>query len=118
MNLANPSSAMRLLAAFLLAILVVNLLYHGQQPYAVGLVRPPFDKVLHLVLFTSVGTLLWIAAGARHLLMVIVIAVMLGLLDEIMQSFNPGRSADWTDLLADAIGAALGALVCRRIARQ
>ena len=109
---------MRLLAAFLLAILVVNLLYHGQQPYAVGLVRPPFDKVLHLVLFTSVGTLLWIAAGARHLLMVIVIAVMLGLLDEIMQSFNPGRSADWTDLLADAIGAALGALVCRRIARQ
>jgi len=118
MNLANPSSAMRLLAACLLAILVVNLLYHGQQPYAVGLVRPPFDKVLHLVLFASVGTLLWIAAGARHILMVIVLAVMLGLLDEIMQSFNPGRSADWTDLLADTIGAGLGVLLCRRLAGQ
>ena len=118
MNLANPSSAMRLLAAFLLAILIVNLLYHGQQPYAVGLVRPPLDKVLHLILFASVGTLLWIAAGARHIPMVIVLAVMLGLLDEIMQSFNPGRSADWTDLLADTLGAGLGVLLCRRIARQ
>jgi VanZ family protein len=50
--------------------------------------------------------------------MVIVLAVMLGLLDEIMQSFNPGRSADWTDLLADTIGAGLGVLLCRRLAGQ
>lgn len=109
---------MRLLAATVLAILVVNLLYHGQQSYAVGLVRPPLDKVLHLVLFASVGALLWIAAGARRIFMVVLMAMMLGLLDEIMQSFNPGRSADWLDLIADTIGAGLGVLICRRLARQ
>ena len=118
MNLGHPSSKMRLAAALCLALLLGNLWYHGQQPYAVNLIRPPIDKLVHLVLFASIGTLLWIAAGARRLLIVLGIAVLLGMLDELIQWFSPGRSAEWLDLLADAIGACLGVLLCRQIARR
>jgi VanZ family protein len=36
------------------------------------------------------------------------IAVLYGVADEWHQSFVPGRVADWRDLLADGVGAALG----------
>jgi len=117
MTLGHPSSKLRLLAALCLALLLVNLVYHGQQPYAVDLLRPPVDKLVHLVLFTSIGTLLWIAAGAQRIFMVLGIAVLLGVLDESIQWFSPGRSAEWLDLLADAIGAGLGVLLGRQLAR-
>ncbi|NBT76863.1 MAG: VanZ family protein [Betaproteobacteria bacterium] len=118
MNLGHPSSKMRLAAALGLALLLGNLWYHGQQSYAVNLIRPPIDKLVHVVLFASIGTLLWIAAGARRLLIVLGIAVLLGMLDELIQWFSPGRSAEWLDLLADAIGACLGVLLCSQIARR
>jgi VanZ family protein len=118
MNLDHPSSKMRLAAALGLALLLGNLWYHGQQSYAVNLIRPPIDKLVHVVLFASIGTLLWIAAGARRLLIVLGIAVLLGMLDELIQWFSPGRSAEWLDLLADAIGACLGVLLCSQIARR
>jgi len=117
MNLGHPSSKMRLVAALCLALLIGNLFYHGQQPYAVNLIRPPIDKLVHLVLFASIATLLWIAAGARRVLIVLGLAVFLGMLDESIQWFSPGRSAEWLDLLADAIGACLGVLFCRQVAR-
>ena len=117
MNPGHPSSKMRLLAALCLALLLGNLFYHGQQTYAVNLIRPPIDKLVHLVLFGSIATLLWIVAGARRVLIVLGIAVLLGILDESIQWFSPGRSAEWLDLLADAIGACLGVLLCRQITR-
>ena len=118
MNLGHPSTKMRFLAALCLALLLGNLLYHGQQPYAVDLIRPPIDKLVHLVLFASIGSLLWIAAGARRVFFVLGIAVLLGALDESVQWFSPGRSAEWLDLLADSIGASSGVLVCRQLARR
>jgi hypothetical protein len=118
MNLGHPSSKMRLVAALCLALLLGNLFYHGQQPYAVNLIRPPIDKLAHLVLFASIATLLWIAAGARRVLIVLGIAVLLGMLDESIQWFSSGRSAEWLDLAADGIGACLGVLFCRQITRR
>jgi hypothetical protein len=118
MNLGHPSFKMRLVAGLCLALLLGNLFYHGQQPYAVNLIRPPIDKLVHLILFASIGTLLWIAAGAHRVFLVLGIAVLLGILDETIQWFSPGRSAESLDLLADAVGACLGVLLCRQIARQ
>ncbi|MDB4975828.1 MAG: hypothetical protein JWN48_4169 [Myxococcaceae bacterium] len=40
-----------------------------------------------------------------------IITMGLGLLDELHQSFVPGRSSDVLDLLADVIGAAIAAMV-------
>ena len=118
MNLGHPSYNVRLLAALSLALLLGNLFYHGQQPYAVDLIRPPIDKLVHLILFTSIGALLWIAAGGRRVFVVLGVAVLLGVLDESVQWLSPGRSAEWLDLLADTIGAVLGVWVCRQLARR
>jgi len=38
-------------------------------------------------------------------------------IDEGYQSLLPGRTSDWTDLLADVLGAALAVLLLRRILR-
>ena len=37
------------------------------------------------------------------------VAIAYGVSDEFHQSFVPGRTSDWRDLVADAIGAAVGA---------
>lgn len=117
MNLGHPSAKLRVLAMLGLTLLLGNLFYHGQQSYAVNLLRPPVDKLVHVGLFTSIGTLLWIALGAQRVVVVLAVAMLLGVLDESIQWFNPGRSAEWRDLLADAIGACLGVLLGRRLVR-
>ena len=49
------------------------------------------------------------AASARSLARAAVLsAVLFGLTDEIHQSYVPSRTADGWDLLADALGAAMG----------
>ncbi|MCO5168938.1 MAG: VanZ family protein [Planctomycetes bacterium] len=75
------------------------------------------DKVVHAGVFAVLGALLalalraeglrrWRAAGAAALL-----GLAYGALDEVHQAFTPGRSMDAEDVVADAAGAALGALV-------
>ena len=76
----------------------------------------PFaDKWTHFVLF-GVFAFLWLAAFPgvkfRGLLAVFAIGVALGWLVECLQGWLPqlGRSKDVKDMVADAVGAALGAL--------
>ena len=115
MSLAAPSRGLRLSAGVLLVVVVVNLLYHGHQPYAVGLFRPPWDKLAHLTLFGAIGGLLWLAAGAQRVVLVVALAALLGLIDESAQALAPGRSVDWRDWLMDVLGAAAGVMICRRL---
>jgi VanZ family protein len=116
MSLAAPSRGLRLSAGVLLVVVVVNLLYHGHQPYAVGLFRPPWDKLAHLTLFGAIGGLLWLAAGAQRVALVVALAALLGLIDESAQALAPGRSVDWRDWVMDVLGAAAGVMICRRLA--
>jgi VanZ family protein len=115
-RIASPSRGLRLSAGLLLVVLVVNLLYHGHQPYAVGLFRPPWDKLAHLTLFAAIGGLLWVVAGAQRVAVVVALAALLGLIDESAQAFAPGRSVDWRDWVMDVLGAAAGVMICRRLA--
>ena len=117
LTLTNPPVQLRGLALLSLGLLLVNLFYHGQQPYAVNLIPPPFDKLAHLSLFATIGILLWLATGARRVALVLLLSILLGALDELIQSASPGRSADWFDLLADTVGALLGVYVCRWLGR-
>jgi len=116
MSLAAPSRGLRLSAGVLLVVVVVNLLYHGHQPYAVGLFRPPWDKLAHLTLFGAIGGLLWLAAGAQRVALVVALAALLGLIGESAQALAPGRSVDWRDWVMDVLGAAAGVMICRRLA--
>lgn len=87
---------------------------------------PLADKLVHVALYAGLGFVCARAAqrgipGSRHRVYWVawVTAVLYGVADELHQRFVPGRSADWRDLIADAIGAAIGvALVRARAARH
>lgn len=71
----------------------------------------PWDKPVHLVLFTVValcaGWLIGIRR-ARDLWLCFCLALLVGAIDEGLQAFDPTRSLDPDDLLANAVGAAIG----------
>jgi VanZ family protein len=83
--------------------------------------RPPAmpggsDKVLHALLYSGLGFLFaraWAGGaarvGARTVMAAMVFGALYGASDEFHQYFNPPRSVEVADLVADTIGACLGA---------
>ena len=105
---ANVFSRLNRGIALSIAIAVVGLLFYlGSKPIAVGLFLPPWDKLAHLVVFSAVTALLWIALGGRLPLSIIGLMACIGALDEWHQAGLPGRSADYSDWLTDVAAAAL-----------
>ena len=110
----------RLLAALLLGLLSLGLLWGGAAPVAVGLFKPPWDKLAHLGVFAVIGMAFAISTDARGWPMVlgaVAAAVVLGAIDELRQLALSGRDAGWDDLLADALGGLLGAGLLNRLYR-
>lgn len=105
-----PPRWMRVLALVVLAALVTNLLWHGAQPYAVGLLPAPWDKLAHLAVYGALGGAAWVGLGAGRAtadLLAPMAAIAIGVIDEFAQTFNPGRMVGLDDLVADALGAIL-----------
>ena len=103
---------LRVVAALLAAGIVAALLILGAQPFAVGLVPSPWDKLAHVVVFASFSCMLAIVSGLRGwrmLSLAVCGAIVLGLIDEWHQTTVPGRNAGWDDLAADAAGGVVGA---------
>lgn len=76
-------------------------------------VRPlyaEFDKLVHAPVFFVI-TLLIRWCTRLPLVWVVLLAMMLGAVDELMQVGMPGRSADWADWAADCVGVVLAGLV-------
>lgn len=116
--LTDPPTWLRAAAATLLVALAANLFYHGAQPYAVGLIPPPWDKLAHVAFFGGVAGLAWIAFGGLGPgadLGAFVVAAGIGAIDEAVQSLLPGRSVDVIDLAADVAGAALAVWLLRTL---
>lgn len=75
------------------------------------------DKICHCIEYAILGYLLTRAfiheegslLSRKALLLAIMIAIIFGLSDEIHQLFVPLRQADIFDLLADSLGASIGA---------
>jgi VanZ family protein len=83
------------------------------------------DKIVHMVIYGTLGGLLAMAArmtrpwGSLMIwLFAIGLATVYGGTDELHQWFVPNRSADLRDLLADTIGAAMGAAVALLLMRR
>lgn len=78
----------------------------------------PLDKAAHFVLYGILGalaTLGWMRAGRRpRLLWVLLLALLVGVADEVHQRFVAHRSSELLDLVADAAGMAVAALVILR----
>jgi uncharacterized protein YfiM (DUF2279 family) len=72
------------------------------------------DKLGHAFIYALLGALYTLTArvsSKRAALVAILAAVAFGASDEIHQSFVPGRDASWLDLLADTVGATIGASI-------
>jgi len=74
------------------------------------------DKVLHTVLYSGLGGLFARAVtgglrgvSARTVAAALVFGALYGASDELHQYFNPPRSVEALDVLADTIGSTLGA---------
>lgn len=65
--------------------------------------------VLALLLLRALARADWRRVTWAAALSAIALAVAYGLVDEWHQSFVPGRSSEWRDVIADAAGASLGA---------
>lgn len=65
---------------------------------------PYKDKVVHF-LFYFIFVLLWYYATKNSVVKIFLIAVAYGILMEILQSFTKTRSADYTDAIANTLGA-------------
>ena len=79
------------------------------------------DKVVHAVIYAVLGALCWRGGratwvrGRGHRVQVsaaVVCTAVYGITDELHQAFTPLRSPDPFDVIADAVGGLLGALVC------
>ncbi len=103
-------------------------------PYALGVVaiwlvssmeKPPVpeelqfwnsDKLLHMLAYAVLGALALFGVRrlaqsvSRTAAITFAMSALYGAVDEVHQSFVPGRSSSWLDILADAMGAAIIAL--------
>lgn len=101
----------RLTAALLILLCTAGLFMGGSQPVAVGLFRPGWDKLAHVVVFAGLGAAYGVACGRqgwRMLLWSVLGALAVGTMDELHQLSLPGREPGWDDLLADGVGGLLG----------
>jgi len=104
----------RIVAVLLVLSILFGLFVLGAQPFAVGLVPVPWDKLAHGVVFAVLAALLGQASGLRGWRMMLVAiagALLVGGLDEWHQVYLPGRQAGLDDLTADGIGGMIGAMV-------
>lgn len=97
-------------------VFVAALFDLGARPGAGTLVADPWDKVAHFAAFAVLAALVWLGDGGRRPLLVLVVAVVLGGLDELRQISLPGRTAAWGDFLTDALGALAAVAALRRAA--
>jgi VanZ family protein len=76
---------------------------------------PGLDKLAHAAFYGVLGLLVARASGS--VAAAAGAALLVGLLDEWLQSSTAGRTADWLDLAADVAGAWLGGWVLIRTRR-
>jgi VanZ family protein len=124
---AEARSARRLrlwLPVALLACVQVGLSSLGDLP-SVGPALPGADKLQHAAWFALLALFAYragrVAEGwsrRRTVATVILAALAWGASDEWHQSFVPGRAVELADLVADVLGAALGATVAEPVLRR
>ena len=80
-----------------------------------------WDKLLHLIEYFFLGILGYRAYANRYKYTRIIISVfgiVFGCIDEIWQSFIPGRYPSYYDVIADGIGVILGVNTISMIKKQ
>ena len=80
---------------------------------------PHLDKIAHATAFACLAFLLFQFARSASLMLrwpglvaIVLIVTILGAMDEYMQTFVPGRTADIKDGLSDIAGACIAVFLC------
>lgn len=83
------------------------------------------DKIIHAIAFAALAFFLagalqrtWQTRIALKFLIICLIVALYGLSDEWHQSFTPGRHSDVYDVIADAVGAIIGASMFNTILKR
>jgi hypothetical protein len=115
----EPSDRVRRRCLLLLIALVSTMLYLGSRP-GIGVIFPylPWDKLVHAIAYGGYAILGWVVMAGRSLPGPVLLAGAIGLLDEWVQYYSPGRTADVRDILADLVGAMLAVLVLKALRPQ
>jgi VanZ family protein len=107
-----PAAAVRRTSWAIFGLLIAAMILlspYLQLPQDVAVVSN--DKLMHLFAFAGYGALAWVGFGGRRTVLPILVAVGIGVLDEVVQHFMPARHASITDIVADAVGATLAVLL-------
>jgi VanZ family protein len=83
-------------------VLVIQIFALGSLPFEL---LEPWDKLFHVLAYSALTLLLWIATDGRRPLLVVAGLMGLGMLDELRQAAIPARTADVSDFLAGALAA-------------
>jgi len=107
--------APRFLSVLLAVGLSIAYLFLGTRPQNPAIVRDVPDKALHCSAYALLGLSAGSAASALGVARAAVAgwgyAVAHGVLLEVVQHFMPPRTAEVGDVAADAVGAAVGAVI-------
>ncbi|MDP2031020.1 MAG: VanZ family protein [Thiobacillus sp.] len=99
-------------------VLLVAYFWGNSQPEVAGLIPTPWDKLAHLAWYAVLAGLLLLGLGRRPWPWVLVGTLLLAGWDEWHQFALPGRSPDFDDWLADALGAVAGVWISRAIGQR
>ena len=124
---AKPTAldiALRLLPALACMGVIFFLSHQSKLPEVPSLSGQVVSVLGHFSVYFALAALTWWAlgifdlSGRQRIGLAFAIALLYGISDEWHQSFIPGRTPDWRDVLTDAIGAACGLWVVTRLARS
>lgn len=95
----------------MLALLTLGVGYLALSPLPPPSANLGWDKLNHASAFAALALAGWLSVhGPRGRWLMMAAALAFGGLIEVAQLFVPGRSSEWADLLADAVGIGFGAL--------
>ena len=90
--------------AYVLLVIALSLI-----PTAVGESELYSDKLAHLLAYGGMGFLAYMSVdSAKKRFYLFLLVISLGVVLEFIQSYIPGRSASFLDIVANTLGAGLG----------
>lgn len=98
-------------------LLMAVLTWFNAQPAAVGLIRAPWDLLVHFAVFFVLALLLLWGLGPQRLWLVVLLAIAYAAFDELRQLTLPGRHAEWMDFTADVLAVGAGMAIGFRFLR-
>jgi VanZ family protein len=85
--------------------MLLGIFIGGEAPGAGSLFPSPWDKLVHFIVYGSIGIFLGVILKTKPLVLILILVVLIGAADEFHQIYIPGRHAGLDDLSADLVGA-------------